>query len=498
MSSGRRSSRNVDLSIGCVTLFLLPFAGVGLFTAVMAVHRIAAGNWTEALFFGLFALTFGGVGIGGIAAVVAGRRTLKAQEALQASHPESPWLWRADWASGHITDSSRSTMIGAWLFATLWNLIGWPTGFLSARAALKEGKPAAFLGLLFPLVGVGLVVRAIRATLRHRRYGVSRLELATVPGIIGRSLIGMVRAPSSIHAAQGFDVTLTCVRRVTHGGGKQRSTSESVLWQDVQRVQGQPYRAPARMETHIPVAFRVSGDAPSSADSDSANRIVWRLQVSAELPGVNYESRFDVPVFRTPASEQPLSPEETRLTEPADPAGYQQPADSRILVTATMRGTEILFPAARNLGAAVSLTAFLVLWLGGLGLQIYFGAPLIFPIVTALFAVLFLIVVLDLWLQVSRVTVHAGAVSWATGYIVPGREHTITASDIADVTSAIGMQAGSRVYYDVVIVRKVGKKAKVGHSVRDKREAEWLAGTIKQVLTGDRSEVREPGAGSRI
>ena len=483
MSSGRRSSRNVDLSIGCVTLFLLPFAGVGLFTAVMAVQRIAAGNSTEALFFGLFALTFGGVGIGGIGAVVAGRRTLKAQEALQASHPESPWLWRADWASGHITDSSRNTMIGAWL-ATLWNLIGWwPTGFLSARAALKEGKPAAFLGLLFPLVGVGLVVRAIRATLRHRRYGVSRLELATVPGIIGRSLIGMVRAPSSIQAAQGFDVTLTCVRRVTHGGGKQRSTSESVLWQDVQRVQGQPFRGPARMETHIPVAFRISGDAPSTDASNSANRVVWSLQVSADVPGVNYESCFDVPVFRTPASEQPLSPEETRLTEAADAVGYQQPADSRILVTATMRGTEILFPAARNLGAAVSLTVFLVLWLAGLGLQIYFGAPLIFPIVTALFAMLFLIAVLDLWLQVSRVTVNAGGVSWATGYVVPGRERTISAGEIADVTAAIGMQAGSSVYYDIVLVRKVGRKAKVGHSIRDKREAEWLAETIKRAMS---------------
>ena len=484
MSSGRRSSGNVDLSIGCVTLFLLPFAGVGLFTAVMAVQRLMARSWTEALFFGLFALTFGGVGIGGIAAVLAGRRTLKAQEALQTSHPESPWLWRADWASGHITDSSRSTMIGAWLFATLWNLIGFPTGFLSARAALKEGKPAAFLGLLFPVAGIGLVVWAVQTTLRHWKYGVSRLELASVPGVLGRSLIGMVRAPSRIQAAQGFDVTLTCVRRATDGGGKQRSTSESILWQDLQRVQGQPFRAPARMETHIPVAFRISGDAPSTDDSDSANRVVWRLQVSAEVPGVNYESRFDVPVFRTSASEQPLSPEETRLARTADPAGYQQPADSRILVTATRRGTEILFPAARNLGAAVSLTLFLVLWLGALGLQLYFGAPLIFPIVTALFAVLFLIAVLDLWLQVSRVTAHAGAVSWATGYIVPGRERTISVSDIADVTTAIGMQAGSRGYYDVVLVRKVGKKAKVGHSVRDKREAEWLAATIKKELGG--------------
>ena len=55
MSSGRRSPRNVDLSIGCVTLFLLPFAGVGLFTASMAVQRLIAHNWTEALFLVLFA-----------------------------------------------------------------------------------------------------------------------------------------------------------------------------------------------------------------------------------------------------------------------------------------------------------------------------------------------------------------------------------------------------------------------------------------------------------
>jgi hypothetical protein len=365
----------------------------------------------------------------------------------------------------------------------LWNLIGFPTGFLSVRAALQEGKPAALLGLMFPLVGIGLFVWAVRTTLRHRKYGVSRLELATVPGVIGRSLIGMVRAPASIRADEGFDVTLTCVRRVTSGSGKQRSTSESILWQDEQRVQGQQFRAPARMETHIPVAFRISGDAPASDDSNAANRVLWRLQVSAEVAGVNYESGFDVPVFRTAASEQPLSPEETRLLEAGDSHEYQQAADSRILVTATRRGTEILFPAARNLGAATGSTVFLVLWLGGLGLQIYFGAPLIFPIVTGLFAVLFLLAVLDLWLQVSRVTAGAGAVSWATGYIVPGREHTISASEIADVTTAIGMQAGNTVYYDIVLVRKVGKKAKLGRSIRDKREAEWLAGTIKKAIS---------------
>ena len=479
MSSGRRSSRNVDLSIGCVTLFLLPFAGVGLFTAGMSVQRLTARNWVEALVFGLFALTFGGVGIGGIVAVLAGRGKLKAQEALQASHPDSPWLWRPDWASGHIIDSTRNTLIGAWLFTVFWNLISVPTAFIAVRAAIQEEKPAAFLALLFPMVGAGLLVWAIRVSLRYRKHGLSRLELSTVPGVIGRSLIGMVRAPGNIQAVNGFLVTLRCIRRITSGGGKQRSTSESVLWQEEQRVQGQPFRAAARMETHIPVAFRLPRDVVPSDGSDSRNKVTWRLQVSAELPGVNYDSQFDVPVFRTSASDQPLSSEEARLTHAA---AYQQPADSRILVTATRRGTEILFPAARNLGAATSLTLFLVLWLGGVGLQLYFRAPLIFPIVTGLFAVLFLVAVLDLWLQVSRVTVGPAAVSWATGYIAPGREHTVSASEIADVTAVMGMQAGNTVYYDVVLMRKAGKKAKLGRSVRDKREAEWLAETIKKAI----------------
>ena len=48
--------------------------------------------------------------------------------------------------------------------------------------------------------------------------------------------------------------------------------------------------------------------------------------------------------------------------------------------------------------------------------------------------------------------------------------------------NAIGMQAGNTVYYDVVIRRKDGKKTTAGRSVRDKREAEWLAATIKKAL----------------
>jgi hypothetical protein len=45
------------------------------------------------------------------------------------------------------------------------------------------------------------------------------------------------------------------------------------------------------------------------------------------------------------------------------------------------------------------------------------------------------------------------------------------------------MQAGATVYYDVVAVRKTGKKVKLGRSLRHKHEAEWLAMTIKKAIS---------------
>ena len=483
VASKRPSRQSVNRGVGCVILFLLPFAAVGAVTAVMAVQRAAARNWTEALFFALFGVTFGGVGFGGITAALAGRRKLKEQAALEARHPESPWLWRADWASGRIVDSGRATMMTAWILAAFWNLVSLPGAFFAVRAAVQEGNHLALLALLFPLVGIGLLVWAVRSTLHYRKYGVSRLELSTVPGVVGRTLTGMVRAPARMQPDDGFQVTLSCVRRVTTGG-EDNSTSESILWQEERRVMGEPSRTAAAMETHIPVAYRLPADAQPCDDTDSNNRVLWRLRLSAVVPGVDYEAQFEVPVYRTSGSDRPLSADEERITQdPLAGTGYQQPADSRIVVTSNRRGTEVLFPAARNPGAATSLSFLLLLWLGCIAVQMHLRAPLVFPIVTGILGVLIFIGVLDLWLQVSRVTADAGTLTWAVGYLSPGREHTLPGSEIADVIASIGMQAGTTVYYDVAVVRKNGKKIRVGRAVRDKREAEWLAGVIKKAIS---------------
>jgi hypothetical protein len=462
-------------ALGCAILFLLPFAAVGVVTAGLAIGSAAGGDLGKAGFLSIFALVFGGVGIGGIVAVLRGRRGAEAAMAREARYPEEPWLWREDWAARRIADGSALEMGFAWAFAALWNLVSIPAAVVGVRAALREGNRAALVALLFPAVGLGLLVWAARITIRRRRYGSSVLELTTLPAAVGHALQGTVRTPAELRPPEGFRVVLSCIRRVTTGSGRNRSTSESILWQEEHRT--------SAGALGVPVAFAIPADAVPSDPGRGNDRTLWRLELSAEVPGIDYAAGFEVPVFRTAASALPRTEAEAAVAAlAAVPADYRQPAGSRIQVSRTRRGTEIYFPAARNPGLASSLTVFTLIWSAAIWATIAFRAPLIFPIVFGAFGVLLLIILIDQWIGVTRVTADRDGVTVAKGWLVPGSGRTLRAAEVAEVTIKIGSQAGRTPYYDVVLATTTGKRVTAGGGIPDKREAEWLAAAVQTAL----------------
>jgi hypothetical protein len=475
MSAPAARPASAAAALGCVVLFLLPFAGFGLYAAVLATRSAQAGDWGQAGYGLIFALVFGGVGFGGITFVLKGRRRVAEGLAREARNPDAPWLWREDWAARRVTDGSRTAMWSAWAFTALWNLVSFPSAILAVRAAVQQGNRLALIALLFPLVGVGLLVWAVRVTLRYRRYGVSRLELATLPAAVGHALEGTVRTPAGLRPSEGFRVVLSCIRRTTSGSGRSESTTESVLWQDERRMPG--------TALGVPVAFAIPADADPYDTRHASVQTLWRLTVSAEVPGVDYKPTFEVPVFRTAASDQPRTAEELAVeAQSAVPADYGPPAGSKIRIDTTRRGTEIFYPRARNPGMAAGLTAFTTIWAGAVWANIALHAPLIFPIVFVGFGLLLVYVTLDQWLRVTRVRAGDGAVTVASGWLSPGGERTIGAGEVADVTIKIGAESGGTPYYDITIVTNAGRRVEAGGGIRDKREAEWLAGVIRRAV----------------
>lgn len=481
------TEREAAWGVRFVWLFLLPFCAVGVGAACAAVAPALAGDWRRAGFLLVFAVVFGGAGFGFLGAIALGRKKLAATIERAHAHPDEPWLWREDWAAGRVHDGAQSGMWTGIFFAVLWNAIAIPVAVAAVPAALAQGHRLALLGLVFPLAGVAIAVSAVRSTLRYRRFGVSCLDLEHVPIPVGHPLVGRVRAALDTPPAGGFRVVLSCINRVTSGTGNDQTTTENVRWQEERRVDGTLVRDERGVGVTVPIAIPIAADASGTDEATPRNTIVWRLAISASVPGVDYAAAFDVPVYVTAETARPASSEElaeVRCAAMSDPPE----APSSITVTSEGDATTIVVPPFRNPGPTLSLAAFTILWTGTIVVQRALGAPFVFPLVTGAIAVLLWWAVLAMAFGSRRSVVRADGIAVTGRFLgIPSRR-SIAADDVAGIEMPILMQAGATPYYSVLVRRRavpgrtLAGAVTVATGIRDKREAERLVLTIARAL----------------
>jgi hypothetical protein len=271
-------------------------------------------RWETATMQMIFALVFGGVGFGLMLGGVAARRQERVRAALAAAHPDSPWMWKADWAAGRIVASTKTAMWATLAFAVFWNLVSAPLWFFLPGEIVQKRNFLALVFMLFPALGLVLVACAAYCVLRWWKYGESVFQMAEVPGHIGGQLAGVVRTSAKVRPEAGFHLSLRCVRRITTGSGKGRSTTEKVLWEDQQTVMHELLEDEPDVSA-IPVVFPVPGDCQPSDDSDPNDQIVWRLKASAKVPGIDYSATFEVPVFEVAQSDADVPPGQSPVGE---------------------------------------------------------------------------------------------------------------------------------------------------------------------------------------
>ena len=435
-------------------------------------------RWGLLGFYMMFVVLFGGAGVGLMAAGVYGARKLEREQALAAQHPDEPWLQNEHWADGRIPSSTKAAVIASAIFAGVWNLISMPVIIFARDQIFDPDNRVALVALVFPVVGIGLAVWAVKSFARWLKFGESILELSTVPGVIGGPLAGTIRTSSAIRPESGFDVTLSSVHRYRSGSGKNRSTREKVLWQKSYRV------GLDRSGAGIPIAFHVPYECEPTDVSDSDNRHLWKLEVEADVAGVDYHAEFEVPVFRTehssdrppPASELASAPSqvEVSLAERLRRAGAR--------VEHLPAGKRFVFPMARSMGAAAGLTAFFALWSGLVYVLWISDAPRLFPWVFGLFDVLLLFGVLDAWFYASRIEVRPGSMRVAAG-LFGGRRRDLTRSDIVSVVPTRGMQSGNKLFYRLEVRQRDGKSCIAAKRLPDLEIAERLAAEIENILS---------------
>ena len=474
------------VTTGIAALFGLPFAAFGTAGFIAGIKKLAAGDTRGGLPLMLISPIFAFVGFGLWYGLYRASKAKKRTDAISAAHPDEPWLVNDQWAGGSIKSSTRSTMVTACLFAGLWNLVSSAAIGANFRTILNERKPAALLILLFPAGGIGLLIWAVRAIIRWKKFGESIFKMQSVPGVIGGSLSGAIRTSVKLQPEDGFHIKLRCVNLITTQSGENSSTTEHILWED-EKTLVKDLLADDPRRSGIPVFFQIPRGSRPSDNSNSRNRIVWRLEARAKVPGIGYFAQFEVPVFVVAgaADAGPVVDPLVAYEPPAKP--YQLPANSRIKVRQLPSGeTEFVFPAFRNPVTCLTFGFFVAIFSGITWWLTVARAGVFFPIVFGLTSLFIWLAWLNLLFRSSRAVADANGIGVFTHWLFLRTGKRLASSDITTIGTKIGMTSGGTVYYNIFVAPRSGNDITLATAIKDHAEAVWLAAEMQRLLKLDK------------
>jgi hypothetical protein len=229
----------------------------------------------------------------------------------QGSHTSGP-AWSRDyrWRHTGIADGSRTDLFGPWMMAAAWCLLLAPfVGFVffpQGEFSLTGDSdvvptPVRVMVGIFAVVGVLLVLTALREMVAYLWHGQRFLHFHTFPFLLGERLEATLRTRHPI-GAERLTATLRCVaeRHVWETGhGKDRDRSRITTEFEQLYVKTIEIELPDGSDSRrIPIAFDLPADAPATYLSGDPPRY-WRVDV--RLP--RGFARFLVPVYSPPARE---------------------------------------------------------------------------------------------------------------------------------------------------------------------------------------------------
>ncbi|MHC4325349.1 MAG: DUF3592 domain-containing protein [Planctomycetota bacterium] len=434
-------------------------------------------RWGLIGFKSIFLFTFGGVGLGLIIFVL---RSPKEKDLSDPQFKNAPWLANDQWQTAIIKSNSKAAMWAGWAFAAFWNLIAAPLPFLIYTEVTEKNNLPALLGLLFPLVGIGLITWAVRSTLEWRRFGPAPVTLDPFPGSIGGHVGGMIDVNLPYDANTQFSLTLTSLHSYISGSGKNRSRKESAEWQDTQVAHVTTGAKGSRLSFRFDVPQNLH---ESEADQSEESYYLWRLNLTADLPGVDIDRDYEIPVYATGKSSQDLSEFSVNKARAEQGKIDNKAIEKLVNMTYEAGGSVMRFPMGRNLLGGFSGLLFGAIFTGvGWYLLKYEGHPFM----GGIFGLVGLLIVLSAFYMVLNsleVSQDGGNIKTVRRILgIPVKKAQMRRADFVRFKKKASSktQSGKRhtVYYTISAVDRNGDKLVVGEGFRGASQADAAADFI--------------------
>ena len=396
------------------------------------------------------ALVFLAIGLGLLAAVAASW-VQDGKTPSKVEGQKKPWLRREDWAKGEIRYSGRNAgQVTLWIGVAIF-VISIPGLITSLQALIYRQDLMALWGLIASAIGLWVAGAGFRQQIRHRRYGKSIFQMASVPGVLGGTLAGVIRTEARIDSPAGFRFNLCCTETTASTDSDSGSTIET-LWEEEQTIVKQ-MESPDREGTAVPVMFVLPYDAPQSRDEPGSDPRRWTLKVSSLTPRCDYKAEFEVPVFRTPNSDRYFQPDLTVIQEFRAPPQ----SDSRFRRVGILideldgGGRRFVFLRSRHLVFALCLifvqATFAAVFIALVG----FNWPSASPHAAVIFGGLLLYAILDILCFRSEVEVASKGLSVRTGIFGLSSPREVDRKDIKQLFPKWAGSAGNTSGFDLYV-----------------------------------------------
>ncbi len=477
--------------VGLTTAVAVPLLASGVFLEVIAVQKAFDDQGLSVLTYMLLGMSLCAIAVSLPFLAVRASQSGSRLDDLREQHPDEPWLWREDWKKQLLRCGSEFPF-GPLFVAALWNVATIGLGLLLFEDWLAESDPVKWAVLILPLVGIGLVIYAIRTFLLWYRFGETRFVLGNLPVPAGGLVEGIAYTsiPLENNPERGFKVSLSCVNEKVRLDRMARTKRSYLLWRDEQRFKG-VNSLDDESQVVIPLYFRLPEDC-SETSLQSNDRVTWMLKIEGETPRGAYVSRFTLPVFCDASADE-------RIVEWTDSRSHSavrytpQPVTSGLEVIGAGievdsandgGGSTIHLRRARNRALAMLVGLVTAVWWTMTAVLFAKDAPIYFSVLCSLAGAMAIYGSAVLLTFESTIKVTRGMISVRRGPFGKGKLHEYPTINADRLEVETGSRSGGAYLHNIVLRDRLGERFLIADQISDKSIAEWLVLKIQSDITG--------------
>jgi Protein of unknown function (DUF3592) len=396
------------------------------------------------------------------------------------SQGDKPWLAKPEWSATGIV-SNNKIALWAWWFGTLFvNTIALPILF-QLPAELSKGNYGILIALIFNAIGFFVLYKAVQKTLEQLRFGRVPVLLTPFPGELGGKVAGHLDFQQRLDNSSTFYFTLKQMKTVTTRSGGKTQTSTTSTWD----LTGNGTLKTTINGSRIYFAFEVPANLKPSRTDDN-NGYWWSLEVKGDMPGVDFNRSYEIPVFKTTSSALNSVSQPSDVSTATAQTDFSEQLEAMLDIEQLTDGILIRqAPGKQKMAWPIALFGVIF---GGVGIGIGItDAPLLFPIVFSAFGLLFAGIGINMLITGYETYIDKDGVSHKVFRLGSEKKHNLwprsTLRGLCMKLSGSSSSGAKTVeYFDILLQQNYGHKINISSGIAGRQAASQLLDSLS-ILT---------------